>query len=205
MFCSGYSVSLCCCMYCLCVNVYCTTAIGCQPNCSEQNISISKCQISTTAIPSSLSDAIPHPYIFHVLKSILISSHSLRVCVCCNSPKSPPPKKFRVRILPLSHACFIPSPYDSTWFNQPNDIQRRASSSLSSTNIFLSTLRLSSAHFVSYQAPHQYKKTQNFHFYASLFYFAPFLSSKKKDRISLKEWKLANRVCLSVNFLLCIT
>jgi len=127
------------------------------------------------------------------------------VCVCCNSPKSPPPKKFRVRILPLSHACFIPSPYDSTWFNQPNDIQRRASSSLSSTNIFLSTLRLSSAHFVSYQAPHQYKKTQNFHFYASLFYFAPFLSSKKKDRISLKEWKLANRVCLSVNFLLCIT
>jgi VIT1/CCC1 family predicted Fe2+/Mn2+ transporter len=30
----GYSVSLCCSMYCLCVNVYCTTATGCQPNCS---------------------------------------------------------------------------------------------------------------------------------------------------------------------------
>ena len=34
MFCSGYSVSLCCSVYCLCVNVYCTTATGCQPNCS---------------------------------------------------------------------------------------------------------------------------------------------------------------------------
>jgi hypothetical protein len=34
MFCSVYSVSLCCSMYCLCVNVYCTTATGCQPNCS---------------------------------------------------------------------------------------------------------------------------------------------------------------------------
>jgi hypothetical protein len=31
---SGYSVSLCCSVYCLCVNVYCTTATGCQPNCS---------------------------------------------------------------------------------------------------------------------------------------------------------------------------
>ena len=30
MFHSGYSVSVCC----LCVNVYCTTATGCQPNCS---------------------------------------------------------------------------------------------------------------------------------------------------------------------------
>ena len=28
-----YSVSLCS-VYCLCVNVYCTTATGCQPNCS---------------------------------------------------------------------------------------------------------------------------------------------------------------------------
>ena len=26
--------SLCCSIYCLCVNVYCTTATGCQPNCS---------------------------------------------------------------------------------------------------------------------------------------------------------------------------
>jgi hypothetical protein len=44
MFCSVYSVSLCCSVYCLCVNVYCTilyctTATGCQSNCSQQNIS----------------------------------------------------------------------------------------------------------------------------------------------------------------------
>jgi hypothetical protein len=31
-FCSRYSVSLCCSVYCLCVNVYCTTATRCQPN-----------------------------------------------------------------------------------------------------------------------------------------------------------------------------
>ena len=31
---SVYSVSLCCSVYCLCVNVYCTIATGCQPNCS---------------------------------------------------------------------------------------------------------------------------------------------------------------------------
>ena len=36
MFCSGYSVSLCCSVYCLCVNGFCTTANGCQPNCSWQ-------------------------------------------------------------------------------------------------------------------------------------------------------------------------
>jgi len=42
MFRSVYSVSLCCSVYCLCVNVYCTTAIGCQPNCSSQIYHISK-------------------------------------------------------------------------------------------------------------------------------------------------------------------
>jgi len=34
MFSSLYSVSLCCCVYFLCVNVYCNTATGCQLNCS---------------------------------------------------------------------------------------------------------------------------------------------------------------------------
>ena len=34
MFRSRYSVSLCGSVYCLCVNVYCTTATGCQLNCS---------------------------------------------------------------------------------------------------------------------------------------------------------------------------
>jgi hypothetical protein len=30
---SGYSVLLCCAVYCLCVKLYCITATGCQPNC----------------------------------------------------------------------------------------------------------------------------------------------------------------------------
>jgi hypothetical protein len=34
MFCSVYSLPLCRSVYCLCVNMYCTTATGCQPNCS---------------------------------------------------------------------------------------------------------------------------------------------------------------------------
>ena len=34
MFCFVYAVSLCCSLYCLCVNVYCTTATGWLPKCS---------------------------------------------------------------------------------------------------------------------------------------------------------------------------
>jgi len=34
IFCSVYSVSLGFSAYCLCVNVYCTTATGCEPSCS---------------------------------------------------------------------------------------------------------------------------------------------------------------------------
>jgi len=34
MFCSGYSVILCCSVHCLCVNVYCTAATEWQPICS---------------------------------------------------------------------------------------------------------------------------------------------------------------------------
>ena len=41
MFRSGYSVSLCCSVYCLCASVCCTAATGCQPNCSQQIYSIS--------------------------------------------------------------------------------------------------------------------------------------------------------------------
>jgi len=40
MFRFGYSLSLCCSMYCLRVNVYCTTATGWQPNCSWQKYRI---------------------------------------------------------------------------------------------------------------------------------------------------------------------
>ena len=34
MFCFVYTVSMCCSVYCLYANVYCTTATGCQPNLS---------------------------------------------------------------------------------------------------------------------------------------------------------------------------
>ena len=34
MFRFKYCVSLCCFGHCLCVNVYCTTGTGCQPNCN---------------------------------------------------------------------------------------------------------------------------------------------------------------------------
>jgi len=36
MFCSLYSVSLCCSAHSLCANVYCTSATVCQPNRSQQ-------------------------------------------------------------------------------------------------------------------------------------------------------------------------
>jgi hypothetical protein len=39
--CSMYCLYLCCSMYCLCVNVCCTTATGCQHNCSWQIYHIS--------------------------------------------------------------------------------------------------------------------------------------------------------------------
>ena len=39
MFRSVYSVPLCCSVYCLWVNVYCTAESSCRPNCSLQNIS----------------------------------------------------------------------------------------------------------------------------------------------------------------------
>ena len=48
MFRSRYCISLCCSVYCLCVNVYCTTATACQPNYSYQiyhNITIIDCPV----------------------------------------------------------------------------------------------------------------------------------------------------------------
>jgi len=53
---SVYSVSLCCSVYCLCVNMYCTTATGCQPNRSSQIYHI----ISYQKIGFTLSPLRPH-------------------------------------------------------------------------------------------------------------------------------------------------
>jgi len=46
-------------LYCLCVNVYCTTATGCRPNCSEQ-IAVTVRQFASTKLAT----------IFRVLKNL---------------------------------------------------------------------------------------------------------------------------------------
>jgi len=50
MFLSVYSVWLCCSVYCWCVNVYCTTATGCQLSCSYQIYQLSHKSYSFTNI-----------------------------------------------------------------------------------------------------------------------------------------------------------
>ena len=52
----GYSASLCCSVYCFCVDVYCTTASGCQPNCSYE---------------------IYHIISYHIISYHIISYHSI--------------------------------------------------------------------------------------------------------------------------------
>ena len=50
---------MCCSMHCLCVNVYCTTATGCQPNCSWQiyriisqmNLKVKRQKLSDCGLP----------------------------------------------------------------------------------------------------------------------------------------------------------
>jgi len=75
---SRNSVSLCCSVYCLCINVYCTAATGCQPGCSYQNIS--------------------YPVLSYVLgvfrTSRLITPHFVLLKLCrCD--------------IPISHPCYI--------------------------------------------------------------------------------------------------
>ena len=57
IFLSVYSVSLCCSVYCFCVNVYCTTATGCQTN-QLQLINISY-HISYHIISYQISVVVP--------------------------------------------------------------------------------------------------------------------------------------------------
>jgi hypothetical protein len=47
---SGYSVLLCCSVYCLCVTVYCATSTGCQPNCRGQIYHIYHIDIGTSQL-----------------------------------------------------------------------------------------------------------------------------------------------------------
>jgi hypothetical protein len=77
MFYSVYSVSLCCSAYCLCVNVYCTTATGCQPNCSLQIYHIISYHIISYHIISYhiISYHISYHIISYHIISYIISYH----------------------------------------------------------------------------------------------------------------------------------
>jgi hypothetical protein len=83
MFHSGWSVSLCRSMYCLCVNVYCTTATGCQPSYSWQIYHIIY-HISCIIISYIIS--------CHII-SCIISYHTPKLAVQLESTK------FRILIL----------------------------------------------------------------------------------------------------------
>jgi len=77
-FLSGCSVSLCCSVYCLCVNVYCTTATGCQPNCSWQIYHIISYHISYHIISHYITSYhIPYhiPYISYHISSYHVIYH----------------------------------------------------------------------------------------------------------------------------------
>jgi hypothetical protein len=69
--CPVYSVSLCCSVYCLCVNVYCTTATGCQPNCSQQIYHIIYHIISYHIYISSYRMFLRRPRLFRIALSRL--------------------------------------------------------------------------------------------------------------------------------------
>jgi hypothetical protein len=75
--------------------LYCTTATGCQPKCSEQNIAISKYLISTTAIPYSLSlERWRHSTPLRLSNlEVHFNIIPLSTRVYCNCPKSPTLKK----------------------------------------------------------------------------------------------------------------
>ena len=79
MFRSVYSVSLCCSVYCLCVNVYCTTATGCQPNFSSQMYHIVSCHIISNGFRYTVSLLSPrncNSVIYYFVMSIICTADS---------------------------------------------------------------------------------------------------------------------------------
>jgi hypothetical protein len=104
-----YSVSLCCSVYCLCVNVYCTTATGCQPNCSKQIYQQVYQQIAyiegSYAYPNkSATWTHPEPekfsprHLFRIRFNIILLSIP-------RSRKSPSPFVFRLRLFSRPFTC----------------------------------------------------------------------------------------------------
>ena len=68
MFYSVYSVFIVFLMYCLCVNVYCTTATGCQPNCSSQIY-----HIIPYIISYHIKCIIPYHISYHIVSYHIVS------------------------------------------------------------------------------------------------------------------------------------
>ena len=107
MFCSGYSVSLCCSVYSSCVTVYCTTATGCRPNCRKQIYQIISYQIVSCfsgCFPTSFQKCVHthqlhpiiqqnflcyiHPRLFGLLTyPTSISTFSIDQAICVRQPK----------------------------------------------------------------------------------------------------------------------
>ena len=82
---SEYSVTLCSSVFCLCVNVYCTAATGCQPNCSEQIYhKYENCVISMVSESVVKPCSVTASPAFNDLSFIRIakSDTSTVVCVC---------------------------------------------------------------------------------------------------------------------------
>ena len=73
---SRYCISQCCSVYCLCVNVYCTTATGCQTNCSYQIYHIILSYILPIISYHIISyHIISYHIIYHIISYHIISYH----------------------------------------------------------------------------------------------------------------------------------
>jgi len=112
MFCSVYSVSLCCFVYCLCVNVYCTTATGCQPNCSYQIYHIIYRIVSYHIISYIISLHIVSYHIISIsifMKHINLTNFLLCIFKCGsrNNWKSVT-SSLKVHSVPSCDACTVP-------------------------------------------------------------------------------------------------
>ena len=150
MFCSVYFVSFCCSVYCLCANVYCTTATGCQPNCCYHiyhiipyhiSYHIISCHISYHTIPYHITSYHIVSYIsYHT--SYHITSHHVMSCLIIYHIISY--ICFRVKMspaipAPLTHSCYKAASDNSNMCSHTRD-KRLAILSPSLCGMFMSTI-----------------------------------------------------------------
>ena len=98
MFRSGYSVSLCCSMYCLCVNVYCTTATGCQTQLQLTNIYHKWRKYGSKIMYAPKSCMVSKGKIFKKLRNtqryyVIMSPHNYKITISRLSLNSPAHRK----------------------------------------------------------------------------------------------------------------